>query len=104
MTAVVGMPPASGTEINEIDVVAGRLPDPARDDQVVVEVLDRHTLAGRFFDRRHDTARYPAAQQPLLGVAGSRPLIDAGRHQLAILLPTEPVFVDGDPMRLAQVV
>lgn len=34
----------------------------------------------------------------------SRPLIDAGQHQLAISLPTEPVFVDGDPMRLAQVV
>src|SRR6202022_3137961 len=29
-----------GHEINEIDVIAGRLPDPARDDQVVVE---RHT-------------------------------------------------------------
>jgi putative ABC transport system permease protein len=37
---VVGLPPATGHEINEIDVIAGRLPDPARDDQVVVE---RHT-------------------------------------------------------------
>src|ERR1700757_1927919 len=37
---VVGMPPASGPGINEIDLVAGRLPDPARSDGVVVE---RHT-------------------------------------------------------------
>ena len=37
---VVGMPPASGHAINEIDLVAGRLPDPARSDEVVVE---RHT-------------------------------------------------------------
>jgi putative ABC transport system permease protein len=37
---VVGLPPATGHEINEIDVIAGRPPDPARDDQVVVE---RHT-------------------------------------------------------------
>ena len=37
-------------------------------------------------------------------VETSRPLIDAGQHQLAISLPTEPLVVDGDPVRLAQVV
>ena len=37
---VVGMPPPNGDEINKIDLVAGRLPDPARGDEVVVE---RHT-------------------------------------------------------------
>ena len=37
---VVGMPPPNGDEINKIDLIAGRLPDPARDDEVVVE---RHT-------------------------------------------------------------
>src|SRR6201998_4636283 len=37
---VVGLAGSSGGDINEIDLVAGRLPDPARDDQIVVE---RHT-------------------------------------------------------------
>src|SRR5262245_2861715 len=37
---VVGVPPVNGHEINEIDLVAGRLPDPTRYDEVVVE---RHT-------------------------------------------------------------
>jgi PAS domain S-box-containing protein len=37
-------------------------------------------------------------------VETSRPLIDAGQHQLAISLSTEPLVVDGDPVRLAQVV
>ena len=37
---VVGMPPPNGDEINKLDLIAGRLPGPARDDQVVVE---RHT-------------------------------------------------------------
>lgn len=37
---IVGMPPANGRQINAIDLTAGRQPDPARDDQVVVE---RHT-------------------------------------------------------------
>lgn len=32
----------------------------------------------------------------------SRPLIDAGRHDLRVSLPAEPVFVEGDPTRLAQ--
>ena len=35
-------------------------------------------------------------------VETSRPLIDAGQHQLAISLPTEPLVVDGDPVRLAK--
>jgi PAS domain S-box-containing protein len=34
----------------------------------------------------------------------SRPLIDAARHQLALSLSTQPLWVQGDSMRLAQVV
>src|SRR5205814_4635044 len=37
-------------------------------------------------------------------VETSSPLIDAGRHQLAITLSPEPLTVEGDPVRLAQVV
>jgi putative ABC transport system permease protein len=37
---VVGLPPINGNGVNEIDVIAGRLPDPRSDDEVVVE---RHT-------------------------------------------------------------
>lgn len=36
-------------------------------------------------------------------VETSRPLIDARKHELAILLPPEPLCVRGDPVRLAQV-
>ncbi len=32
-----------------------------------------------------------------------RPKIEAQRHQLVVSLPDEPLFVDGDPVRLAQV-
>ncbi len=34
----------------------------------------------------------------------SRPVIDAAKVQLAISLPQEPIYVHGDPVRLAQVV
>jgi PAS domain S-box-containing protein len=36
-------------------------------------------------------------------VETSRPLIEAARHQLAISLPAEPLLLDADPVRLAQV-
>ena len=36
-------------------------------------------------------------------VEGSRPLIEANRHDLTIRLPAEPVYLDADPTRLAQV-
>ena len=36
-------------------------------------------------------------------VEASRPLIDASRHQLAISLPTDPLIINGDPVRLSQV-
>lgn len=34
----------------------------------------------------------------------SQPIIEQAGHQLAVVLPDEPVFVDGDPVRLAQAV
>jgi PAS domain S-box-containing protein len=33
----------------------------------------------------------------------SRPLVDMGGHELAVRLPPEPVLLDADPLRLAQV-
>jgi signal transduction histidine kinase/DNA-binding response OmpR family regulator len=36
-------------------------------------------------------------------VETSRPLIEARHHELTVLLPPEPLRVDGDPVRLAQV-
>ena len=37
-------------------------------------------------------------------VESSRPLIEQGRHVLNVALPPEPLFVDGDALRLAQIV
>lgn len=34
----------------------------------------------------------------------SRPVVEAGRHELSVSLPGEPMFLDADPIRLAQVV
>src|SRR5690606_587573 len=37
-------------------------------------------------------------------VETSRPLIEAARHTLTVTLPGEPLWLDGDPVRLAQIV
>jgi PAS domain S-box-containing protein len=34
----------------------------------------------------------------------SRPLVDAARHELTVELPHEPIYLDADPVRLAQVI
>jgi len=39
-----------------------------------------------------------------LAVEASRPLIEARRHDVQVSLPDEPVYVEGDPVRLAQAV
>jgi PAS domain S-box-containing protein len=36
-------------------------------------------------------------------VEACRPALDKGMHELAVTLPKEPIYLDGDPVRLAQV-
>ena len=36
-------------------------------------------------------------------VEGSRPLIESRRHDLEVTLPDEPMWVEADPTRMAQV-
>ncbi|MDC3957070.1 hybrid sensor histidine kinase/response regulator [Polyangium jinanense] len=38
-----------------------------------------------------------------VAVETSRPMVEAGRHQLTVSLPASSICVDGDPVRLAQV-
>ncbi len=47
--------------------------------------------------------RVALAQVVARAVETTQPIIDAGRHELTIHLPDEPVWLDADPLRLAQV-
>jgi PAS domain S-box-containing protein len=49
------------------------------------------------------TQRIDLAAVVHTAVETSRPLIDAARHELSLSLPPFPIFVNGDPVRLAQV-
>jgi putative ABC transport system permease protein len=99
---VVGMPPASGTEINEIDVVAGRLPDPARDDQVVVERHTAHTfgLAPGSHVQVFDGTRWH--QVTIAGVAQSPEYLWPARNRQDVLGDPHAFAVMFAPERLAR--
>ena len=95
---VVGMPRVSGTEINEIDVIAGGLPDPARDDQVVVERHTAHTFGlapgghVQVFDgtRWHDVTIAGVAQSPeYLWPARNRQDVLGDPHAFAVIFAPE---------------
>ena len=97
---VVGIPPVGHTEIDKIDVIAGAFPDPARDDQVVVE---RHTArtfglvpGGRLkvFDGTswHDLTIAGVAQSPeYLWPARNRQDILGDPHAFAVVFAPEPL-------------
>jgi putative ABC transport system permease protein len=97
---VVGMPPVSGNEINTIDVIAGRLPDPAHDDQVVVERHTAHTFGlapgghMQVFDgtRWHDVTIAGVAISPeYLWPARNRQDVLGDPHAFAVLFAPEPL-------------
>ena len=91
---VVGMPSPNGDEINKIDLIAGRLPDPAVDDQVVVE---RHTA---------DTFRLAAGNrvQVFDGTAWQEVTISGVAHSPEYLWPARNrQDVLGDPHGFAVV-
>ena len=64
--------------------------------------------AGRLPHHPRQAGASPAASGTLAAVVEaavetSRPLIEGGGHELTIALPPEPVYLDADPVRLAQV-
>ena len=82
-----------------------------------VEVIERQlTLMTRLLDDLLDVGRITANKFELreelidlnevvhIAVEISRPLIESGRHQLRLILPDEPVCINGDATRMAQVI
>ncbi|MDB5308238.1 MAG: domain S-box-containing protein [Gemmataceae bacterium] len=82
-----------------------------------VEMMDRQvTQMSRLIDDLLDVSRITRGKVQLrpvrvdlravvrAAVETSTPLVEAGGHDLAVVLPADPVWVDADPTRLAQVV
>ena len=95
---IVGM--VSGNEINKIDVIAGGFPDPARNDQVLVERHTAHTFGlapgghVHVFDgtRWHDVTIAGVAQSPeYLWPARNRQDVLGDPHAFAVIFAPEPL-------------
>ncbi len=69
--------------------------------RLIDDLLDLSRITNGKLQRRNDRIDLIAAVQDALET--SRPGIDAAGHELTVSLPTEPIFVDGDRGRLAQV-
>ena len=68
--------------------------------RLVDDLLDISRITrGRIELRKGPLAAADIVQRAL---ETSRPLIDARRHRLSVELPSEPAYVEGDPVRLAQ--
>ncbi len=69
--------------------------------RLVDDLLDVSRITRGQLDLRKE--RVPLARVIENAIDTSRPLIDSGRHRLDVALPSQPVFLDADPLRLAQV-
>jgi signal transduction histidine kinase/ActR/RegA family two-component response regulator len=70
--------------------------------RLVEDLLDVARITGNKLELRKD--RVDLANVVTAAIETSRPMIDANAHSLAVSLPEEPLFVEGDLARLAQVV
>ena len=70
--------------------------------RLIDDLLDIARITGNKLELRKD--RVELASIVTAAIETSRPLIDSNGHSLAVSLPLEPLFVEGDLPRLAQVV
>jgi two-component system CheB/CheR fusion protein len=103
-------PIRNALEIMRMAGAAGPLAEPARqmiERQVrqLVRLVDDLLDVSRITRGKIDLRKGPVELAAVVGLAleTSRPLLDARRHELTVSLPPEPLCVDADPARLAQV-
>lgn len=65
------------------------------------DLLDVSRISYNKLELRRERVELAASVQS--AIETSRPLIDAGRHRLTVTMPPEPLYLDADPVRLAQV-
>src|SRR5262249_48632699 len=65
------------------------------------DLLDGSRITPNKWELRKDRATLAGVVES--AVETSRPLINAAGHELTVVLPSDPVYLDADSMRLAQV-
>lgn len=70
--------------------------------RLVDDLLEVSRIAGGKIDLKREPVELAGIVRT--AVETSRPYLESARHQLAMQLPTEPIMLDADPVRLSQVV
>lgn len=70
--------------------------------RLVDDLLELSRITGGKIELRKERVELATVVRNALDT--SRPLIESGRHELTVSLPKEPMFLNADPVRLAQVV
>jgi CheY-like chemotaxis protein/two-component sensor histidine kinase len=72
----------------------------------IVRLVDDLLEVSRITTGKIELRREPVeiASVVRTAIEASRPLIEGGGHHLAIVIPPEPITLDADPVRLAQVI
>jgi signal transduction histidine kinase/ActR/RegA family two-component response regulator len=70
--------------------------------RLVDDLLDVSRISRGRMELRREVIDLAAVVQH--AVEGTRPLVESRSQQLAVTLPSEPVYLDADPIRVAQVV
>ena len=70
--------------------------------RLVDDLLEISRITRGKIDLRRETVELSTVVQS--AVETSLPLIESAHHQLTVTLPDEPILLDGDPVRLTQVV
>jgi signal transduction histidine kinase/ActR/RegA family two-component response regulator len=69
--------------------------------RLLEDLLDISRISHNMLELRRERIVLAAVVES--AVETSRPVIEAGRHELTVTLPPEPIYLDADPVRLAQV-
>jgi signal transduction histidine kinase/CheY-like chemotaxis protein len=70
--------------------------------RLVDDLLEISRISGGRIELRKERVNLAAVVRSALQTSG--PLLEAGRHEVDIDLPAEPLLLDADPIRLAQVI
>jgi PAS domain S-box-containing protein len=100
--SVVQVFEAAGASGHDLEWSRGVL---ARQVQIMGRLLDDLLDVSRISRNQLQIRRERVALAEVIqaAVETSRPLIESGAHQLAVSVPAEPIYVDADAVRLAQV-
>jgi signal transduction histidine kinase len=69
--------------------------------RLVDDLLEMSRISRGTFELRRERVELSSIVRHAVDTA--RPLIDAARHHLAVELPAEPLWIDGDPVRVSQI-